>query len=425
MKSSRIITTRWLIFAALSIGYILVYFHRLCTAVVAVDMMRDLAAGATLIGVLASAYFYPYALMQLPAGLLADSLGPRRTITIFFIVAGLGSAIIGLAQTAAVAIAGRLLVGIGVAMLFVPTLKVLASWFTPREFASTTGILIAMGGVGSLTAAAPLAFASARIGWRMSFLAVAALTVVSAAFIWLIVRDTPQEGTSAHARMADHRGGKIITLGKGIGMVLREPRFWPLASWFFFTSAIFFAYGGLWGGPYLMQVHGMDRAQAGNVLSMIALGMILGSPLHSFLSDRVFRGRRPVIILCGFVTLAITAAFAFFTESLPVPALYLLTFGTGFFSNAIVVIGFTVAKEMFPLSIAGTATGLVNFFPFMGGAVFQPVLGYLLELQGKTGNAYTLAGYRHAFLALLCCAVVGLASAFFVKETMVKETKGG
>jgi len=191
MTSSRTIPTRWIIFWVLALGYILVYFHRLCTAVVAVDMMRDLAAGATLIGVLASAYFYPYALMQLPAGLLADSLGPRRTITIFFLVAGIGSAVIGLAQTAPVAIAGRLLVGIGVAMLFVPTLKVLASWFTPREFASTTGILVAMGGVGSLTAAAPLAFASARIGWRMSFMAVAALTVVASACIWLIVRDRP------------------------------------------------------------------------------------------------------------------------------------------------------------------------------------------------------------------------------------------
>ncbi len=423
MTSSRTIPTRWIIFWVLALGYILVYFHRLCTAVVAVDMMRDLAAGATLIGVLASAYFYPYALMQLPAGLLADSLGPRRTITIFFLVAGIGSAVIGLAQTAPVAIAGRLLVGIGVAMLFVPTLKVLASWFTPREFASTTGILVAMGGVGSLTAAAPLAFASARIGWRMSFMAVAALTVVASACIWLIVRDRPPEGSAEHAAVAEHHDGGNIGLARGIGMVLREPRFWPLAAWFFFTSAIFFAYGGLWGGPYLMQVHGMDRAQAGNVLSMIALGMILGSPLHSFLSDRVFRARKPVILLCCLATLGIAAAFAFFTASLPVPVLYALTFGLGFFSNAIVVIGFTVTKEMFPLSIAGTATGLVNFFPFMGGAVFQPVLGYLLDLQGKAGDAYTLAGYRHAFLALLGCAVVALVSALFIKETLVK--KGG
>jgi sugar phosphate permease len=418
MNPHRKISTRWLIFAVLAVGYILVYFHRLCTAVVAVDMMRDLAAGATLIGVLASAYFYPYALMQLPAGLLADSLGPRRTITIFFLVAGIGSAVMGFAQTAAVAIAGRLLVGVGVAMLFVPTLKILASWFTPREFASTTGILIAMGGVGSLTAAAPLAFASARIGWRMSFLAVAALTFFSAALIWLIVRDRPGEGSAAHARVAEHQGGEFIGLKKSIGMVLRGRRFWPLASWFFFTSAIFFAYGGLWGGPYLVQVHGMDRTQAGNVLSMIAVGMIAGSPLHSLLSQHLFRARKPVIILSSAVTLVLTAAFAFFTDSLPVPALYLLTFGMGFFTNAIVVIGFTVAKEMFPLSIAGTATGLVNFFPFMGGAVFQPVLGYLLDLQGKAGGDYTVTGYRHAFLALFFCAVAGLISAFFIRETM-------
>ncbi len=306
---------RWAIFWVLALGYILVYFHRLCTAVVAVDMMNDLSAGATLIGVLASAYFYPYALMQLPAGLLADSLGPRRTITIFFFMAGIGSALMGTAQTATVAIAGRLLVGVGVAMLFVPTLKILAAWFTPREFSSVTGILIAMGGVGSLTAAAPLAFSAERIGWRMSFMAVAALTFFSALFIWLIVRDSPEEKISSGSSPETPLKIAPIGLLHGVRMVLSEPRFWPLALWFFFTSAIFFSYGGLWGGPYLSHVYGMNRAAAGNVLSMIALGMIVGSPLHSFLSERAFRGRKPVIILCGVFTLALTAALAFFTES--------------------------------------------------------------------------------------------------------------
>lgn len=406
--------SRWMIFAVLSIGYVLVYFHRLCAAVVAVDMMRDLAAGATLIGVLASAYFYPYALMQLPAGLLADSLGPRKTITIFFFIAGIGSLVMGLAQSTAVAVAGRLLVGIGVAMLFVPTLKILAAWFTPGEFASATGILIAMGGVGSLTAAAPLAFASSRIGWRMSFIAVAVLTFVSSLVIWLVVRDSP-----GHNNKSSHSGKKpqARALFEGIRLVLCEPRFWPLALWFFFTSAIFFSYGGLWGGPYLMHVFGMDRAAAGNVLSMIALGMIAGSPFHSFLSDKVFKRRKPVILISSVVTLILVLILFFYTSSIPEFGLYLVTFGLGFFSNAIVTIGFTIAKEMFPLAIAGTATGLANIFPFLGGAIFQPVLGYILDAHGKANEIYTIAGYRAAFLVLVLCAAIALVSSIFIKET--------
>ena len=121
----RALRYRWFIFGILAMGYVLVYFHRFCPAVVALDMMRDLKAGGGLLGILGAAYFYPYALMQLPAGLLSDSWGPRKTITVFFCIAFLGSLLLGMAATAFWAIIGRTLVGLGVAMLFVPTIKVL------------------------------------------------------------------------------------------------------------------------------------------------------------------------------------------------------------------------------------------------------------------------------------------------------------
>jgi len=120
---------RWLIFSILAVGYMLVYFHRLCPAVVAKEIMATLGVGGAIMGLLSSAYFYPYALMQLPSGLLADSWGPRKTITSFFILAAIGSAILGLAPNPVVAIIGRGLVGVGVSLLFVSTMKILAVWF--------------------------------------------------------------------------------------------------------------------------------------------------------------------------------------------------------------------------------------------------------------------------------------------------------
>src|SRR4030042_3881112 len=161
---------RWIIFILLCFGYILVYFHRLCTGVVATDMMRDLAAGGILTGLLGAAYFYPYALMQLPAGLLSDSWGPRKTINAFFLIAALGSFILGFSVNVASAFIGRLLVGIGVAMLFVPTMKVLSKWFKKEEYSMMAGILVAMGGIGSLIATSPLAVLSNALGWRSSFI---------------------------------------------------------------------------------------------------------------------------------------------------------------------------------------------------------------------------------------------------------------
>ncbi|MGC9327095.1 MAG: MFS transporter, partial [Candidatus Hinthialibacter sp.] len=115
---------RWLVFFLLAVGYLLVNFHRLCPAVVAVDLMDDLKAGGSMMGLLASAYFYPYALMQIPSGLLSDSWGPRKTITTFFILAGVSSIAFGFASTAGWAIAARVFVGIGVAMFFVPIMKI-------------------------------------------------------------------------------------------------------------------------------------------------------------------------------------------------------------------------------------------------------------------------------------------------------------
>ncbi len=412
---------RWLIFWILALSYVLVYFHRLCPAVVAVDMMRDLNAGGAMLGLLGSAYFYTYALMQLPAGLLSDSWGPRRTITLFFAVAFIGSLLLGLAPTVLWAIVGRALVGLGVSMLFVPTMKVLAEWFRIREFATMTGILMAMGGIGTLTAATPLALLSTWIGWRLSFVVVGIATSALAILVWLFVRDRPADLGWPSPSEQSVTSPQAVGLMEGMKKVLAYPRFWPVAIWFFFDCAVFFSFGGLWGGPYLMQVYGLTKAQAGQILSMLAIGMIAGSPMLSVLSNRVFQGRKPVLVLSSFVLLCLTALLAFYTDGLPIAGLYLICLGLGIFSSAVVVIGFTTTKELFPVQIAGTSTGLVNIFPFAGGAIFQPLLGYVLESHGRVGDAFTLAGYEKAFFVLFVCGIIAFVASLCLQETLAKE----
>lgn len=409
---------RWLIFSILACGYILVYFHRLCPAVLAVDMMRDLRTTGAITGLLGAAYFYPYAVMQLPAGLLSDSWGPRKTITLFFLVAFGGSLLLGLASSVFWAIVGRTLVGLGVAMLFVPTLKILAEWFHAREFAVMTGILMALGGVGSLTAATPLAALSGWIGWRMSFVAVGMFTLALALLVYLFVRNRPSELGWPSPAGQPLSAATPIGLLEGVRRVLLHKNFWPLAAWFFFDCGIFFSFGGLWGGPFLAHVYGLSKTEAAQILSMLAIGMIIGSPTLSWASNSLLRGRRPVIILSSFVTLVITAFLAFQTDAIPRMGLYLLCLGLGIFSSAVVVIAFTANKELFPVQMAGTATGIVNLFPFAGGAVFQPLLGYVLEHYGRVGTSFTLVGYRMAFLLLFVSGLIAFLSSLFVKETL-------
>ena len=187
---------RWLIFAILAVAYMLVYFHRLSPAVMAVELMESFNVGGAIIGILGSAYFYPYAIMQLPAGLLSDSLGPRKTVSIFLTIASVGAILFGLAPSAGVAIFARVLVGFGVCMVFVPTLKAVSMWFRRGEFSMMAAILNAIGGVGVLAAAAPLAFLTDRLGWRMTFVAIGVTTLLLAGAVWKWVRNRPAVSSS-------------------------------------------------------------------------------------------------------------------------------------------------------------------------------------------------------------------------------------
>jgi sugar phosphate permease len=417
----KVLRYRWVIFWILAFGYVLVYFHRLCPAVVAIDMMRDLKTGGALTGFLGAAYFYPYALMQLPAGLLSDSWGPRNTITLFFAVAFAGSVLLGAAPTVFLAILGRTVVGLGVAMLFVPTMKILAEWFRMREFAFMTGMLMALGGLGSLIAATPLALMSSWIGWRLSFIVVGIFTLVLAILVWIFVRDRPDAFGWPSPEESKQSSVATIGLMEGVRRVLTCRAFWPIAIWFFFDCGIFFSFGGLWGGPYLIQVYGLSKSQAAQILSMMAVGMIIGSPLLSYLSTNIFRARKPVLVISSFILIILTAFLAFFTAVLPLAVLYVVCLGLGIFSSAIVVIGFTTNKELFPVQMAGTAMGIVNLFPFAGGAIFQPLLGYVLEQNSTAGGTFSPAAYEQAFMILFVAGIIAFIASLFLKESMVTD----
>jgi sugar phosphate permease len=415
---------RWVIFAMLSLCYVLVNFHRLCPAVLAVDLMNDLSAGGMLAGLLSSTYFYAYALMQLPAGALADSWGPRKTMSLFFIIAAAGSLMLGMASTVSVAMIGRTLVGLGVGMVFVPTMKILTRWFHAREFSIMASVFLAMGGLGTLSAATPLVFLNDRIGWRSTFWVVGFLTLALAVGVFTLVRNRPADFGWSDPYPA--MPGETQTQGRFFAnarMVLTDLRFWPVAIWFFCNVGVFFAIGGLWGGPYLQQVYHMDEAQAGRILSTIALGLVLGNPLFSVVAEHVVHRRKAVMVVTSTVMVGLMGVFAMNTDGLSVPSLYVLFFLFSIFSNAVAGIGFTLNKELFPVAMAGTATGLVNLFPFAGGAFFQPVVGRILESFGLQNGMFTLSGYKAAFYFLWAASGIALLACVCIRENRHGESR--
>ncbi|HPA44449.1 MAG TPA: MFS transporter [bacterium] len=412
---------RWVVFSLLGAGYLFVNFHRLCPAVVAVDLMRDLDTGAGILGLLASAYFYPYAVMQIPSGLLSDSLGPRKTITGFFLIAGLASILFGMAGSVKWAMIARVLVGLGVSMYFVPTMKILTRWFKVSEFALMTGFLMGIGGIGSLSAAGPLAYLSATFGWRSSFVFIGVITVAISVAIWFFVRNAPEDmglPSVEHPTTSDPGSKQTIALWQGVKMVLGAFRFWSLAGWFFFDFGIFFSFAGLWGGPYLMHIYGLSKPEAGNILSMAPLAIVIGSPIHSLLSDHLFRSRKKTLVGSALAMVLLTVPLAFFPADLNVPLLYAWCFLFGFFGSAAVTVGFASIKEQFPVEIAGTAVGLVNLMPFLGAAIMQPVLGLILESHGKTEAGFPPEAYQKAFFLYFITALIAFLSACCIRETI-------
>jgi len=404
----------YLVFGVICLSYVLAYFHRFCPAVLALDMQEAFGASGTLLGVLSSAYFYSYAVMQLPAGLLADSWGSRKTVSAFLLLAAAGSVLMALAPNLGIAVVGRVLVGAGVSTLFACNFKLLSEWFTPSEFVTMGGIFMAVGGLGALSASSPLAWLSSLVGWRASLVGVGFVTLGMAALVFAFVRNRPQEKGWPPIR-ADAPGsqGPRIALWQGMKEVLGSGRCWPISMWGFLVPGLSFALAGLWGGPYLIQVYGLSKQAAGTVLSMYSVGIIVGSPVLSALSNRV--GRKPILLGCSILCLAISGLLWIAPAGLPISALYAVFFSLSFFGGAIGPVMAAVSKELFPPAIAGTAVGTVNLFPFFGAALFQVLMGAIVSRPGAGDPASAFAG---VFLLSLCCAAAALVLALGLTETL-------
>ena len=167
-----------------------------------------------------------------------------------------------------------------------------------------------------------------------------------------------------------------------------------------------------------MHVYGMTKTEAGAVLSMIAWGMILGSPPLGLLSDKIMKSRKKPFMLCSLMLVVVLTFIYIFPIGLSRTALYIFFFAFSVCASSVVIFGFTMVKELFPVEIAGTSTGMVNLFPFLGGAVFMPLLGRVLDVYPKLPQGgYSLAGYKMLLLILLVSSIVSFICTVLMKET--------
>jgi sugar phosphate permease len=413
---------RYILFLIFAIGYFFVYFHRVSLAVIAPDLSRAFNVSGSSLGILASAYFYLYALMQVPIGFLTDSFGSRKTVTVSLLTASVGSVLFGVSSSIPVAIVARVLMGLGLSAVFVSAMKVFSELYPPRDFATMTGLLMAIGSLGWLSASSPLALLTDYMGWRMVFVLVSFVTFIIALFSWILIENDVRKlkRQSPPPGLAEQHNKPGIDL-RPIGTVLKEKKFWPPAIWMLLSYGAVIGFGGLWGGPYLMEVYKLSKGEAGNILMMVGLGMMAGGPISGWVSDRLFHARKPVVWIGAFLFILPWAVLVVEIRQLPIFILSVVFFLIGFFDRAVNVVLFAYNKELFPKEIAGTATGMLNMFPFVGGALFPTVMGYLMDQVGKISGAYSVAAYKTSFMFCLCTAVVGLICVLVMNERSPKD----
>lgn len=394
----RLVTGRGALFAVLSVAFFLAFLSRYATAVIVPDLESGFGIGAAGIGLLGAMYFWAYAVMQPPAGLLADSVGPRRAITVFLLLAAAGTAVFALTPSFRLALAGRAVSGFGVGIVYVCATRVFSRWFRADEFGTVTGVFAAVGNAGGLTAAGPLAAAITALGWRESFVLLAALTLLAAALVWLVVRDAPPGAPSERA------GASVFA---GAGAVLRHKNTWLLGLYAFISLGILASMQGLWTVPYLRDVYGMSKQSASNALTLWAVGLIVATPLWGYVADRVARSRRRVLLLTAVLHGAMWALLVWRPADLPLPLVVGLIFWGGL-TNGCWIPAYAQLKDSLSPVVAGTAIGFLNFAFFAGAAAFQQATGGLLDALGDASDPAT--PYRAMFaLFLLAMAVAGAA----------------
>jgi len=403
---------RRIVFAIALLSFVLSFFHRTAPAAIAGELTSAFAINSAVLGTLAATYFYVYTVLQIPVGVLADTLGPRRLLTTGSLLAGVGSAAFAAAPTWEIAAAGRTLVGIGVSVAFIAILKVSAVWFPANRFATLNGVTMLAGNLGAVIAGAPLAFLVTLVSWRSVFAGLALLSIALGVATWLAVRDRPEQmGFAAVHAAAPESVGASPHWVQALGRVLVNPATWPVFLVNAGVGGSFLAFAGLWAVPYLVDNYAMSRVTAAQHASVLLLGVAFGAMVVGIVSDRL--GNRRALMRVYTLLYALSWVPWIVRVQWPLPATL-----AWFALMGLLIPGFTlswtIAKEVNRAEYSGIATAVVNLGIFLGTGVLQPLVGWLVDRGRSSGD---IAHAWDSGIAVLAgAAAFGAAMALAVSE---------
>ncbi len=396
---------RWYIFAICAAMYIISNFWRVSSAVIAGDLSHDLGLSPEILGLMGGAFFYSFGLVQLPMGPLLDRFGPRIIISLLACIGAASALAFALSSNGIMAILARAGIGIGMAAILMGSYKIFSTWFLPHEFATLSGILISIGNLGAICATTPLVWLSETVGWRGACLCMATITLLLAVAMYLVARDHPPQ--EAEAGTLPHTPPSNADIFSGLRTVFGSSLFWRLAPIGFASYGALITVQGLWGGPYLMHIYGMSKAAASSILLAIPVGIICGAPLWGRWSDKLGRRKLPILLGQGMMLLV----FSSLAMDLQLPRWgLLLQYWLVGLTGAAGFVLYAQVKETFPIAIVGTALTALNFFVILGAAMFQHMMGLIMDnWQPSITGSLPVEAYQWGFgvsAALLALALV-------------------
>ena len=391
-----------IIVTTLATAYVASHFFRASNVTIGLDLMRDLAIGPEALGALTGVFFFGFAAMQIPCGFFFDRFGPRRTVAGMLILATIGCMIFTLASTWPILLTGRVLMGAGFGAMLIGSMVVISRWFPPDRFSTLTAMVMSIGLLGNLAATSPLAWTSQAIGWRTVFGAAVIFTALATVAVWLVVRDAPP-GHPFLARTPEPPRQML----QGLMEVLRNSRLRPVLALNFCNYACTFTVQGLWGGPFLREVHGLSAIEAGNVLLVAVIayqvGMLAFGPL-----DRLLDTRKWIAIGGSLVTISILATLALASHPpiwVPIGAVI----GIGFFSATSTMV-MTHGRGIFPDRLIGRGIATINTSVMLGVGCMQAFSGIIVgAFEPLADGARTETAYRALFGVLTVVLIVAVA----------------
>jgi MFS family permease len=395
---------RWVIFGICTSLLLMSLFFRVSSAIIAPDLSRDLGLNPQGLGLLGAAFFYAFALIQLPLGLFLDRFGAQVTMVLLNLIGIVGTVIFARACGLTGGVIGRSLLGLGMAANFMGTLKLFSKWFELKKFATLSGLVVSLATLGSLLATSPLALLVQALGWRGAFYALAGLQAFLTACLITFVRDSPLTQREPYPTRAESPAP--LSALSSIKMLMLGRDYWAISFSMFLRYGAFVSIQALWAGPFLMSYLGLAAVPAGNILLMLSIGFSIGSVTGGVVSDRVLRSRKKTLVF----GLSISAFAVFFlslwqgTAFLPLLGAILFAFG---FSNGFGPVSYAHIREIMPEEMSGTAMAGINFFSILGGGVFIHGLGAVIERMAPDLSVSAEA-YRNAFMICfwaLCCAL--------------------